>query len=42
MNENRLEALNNAVRHRLATETPEDIVKAAELYLAFLEGEKDK
>lgn len=35
--ENRLEALNNAVRHRLQTETPADIVEAAEKYLKFLQ-----
>ncbi len=38
MNEERLEALNNAVRHRLATETPDDVVVAAEKYLQFLVG----
>ena len=36
--EDRVEALNSAVRHRLATETPDDVVTAAEKYLKFLQG----
>ena len=37
--EDRVEALNNAVRHRLASETPDDVVQAAEKYLKFLQGD---
>ncbi len=37
--ENRVEALNSAVRHRLASETPYDVVTAAEKYLKFLQGD---
>ena len=37
---NRVEALQNAVRHRLREETPKDIVKSAEEYFEFLQGEK--
>lgn len=40
--DNRAEALNNAARHRLGTEKPEDVVKAAELYFAFLQGDESK
>lgn len=40
--EDRVEALNNAVRHRLSTEKPDDIVKAAEKYFKFLQGDEDK
>lgn len=36
----RVEALGHAVRHRLTSETPDNIVKAAEKYLAFLQGTK--
>ena len=36
----RIEALGHAVRHRLSSETPDNIVKAAEKYLAFLQGTK--
>ena len=35
--ENRREALNLAVRHRLREERPEQVVKTAEKYLAFLQ-----
>lgn len=37
--QNRVEALNNAVRHRLKEETPAQIVAAAEQYFRFLEGD---
>lgn len=40
--EDRREALNNAVRHRLNTETPANIVAAAEKYLKFLQGNKNR
>lgn len=40
--ENRVEALNHAVRHRLATETPANIVTAAGLYLNFLRGKGEE
>lgn len=39
--QNRIEALNNAVRHRLKDESPDDIVEAAQKYFEFLQGEKD-
>lgn len=39
---NRINALDNAVRHRLKEETAEDCVKAAEKYFEFLQGTKDK
>lgn len=35
---NRVEALNNAVRHRLKEEAADDVVKSAEKYFAFLQG----
>ena len=35
---NRVEALANAVRHRLKEETPDQVVEAAEKYFAFLQG----
>ena len=35
---NRVEALQNAVRHRMREETPADVVRSAELYFAFLQG----
>jgi hypothetical protein len=38
--ENRVEALNNAVRHRLRNETPNDVVKSAQKYFDFLQGKK--
>lgn len=34
----RVEALNNAVRHRLKEETPDDVVKSATKYFEFLQG----
>ncbi len=37
--QNRIEALANAVRHRLKEETPEDIVKSAQKYFEFLQGD---
>jgi hypothetical protein len=37
---NRVEALANAVRHRLKEETPEQVVKAAQQYFEFLQGQK--
>lgn len=37
---NRVEALANAVRHRLKEETADDVVKSAEKYYAFLQGNK--
>ena len=37
----RVEALNNAVRHRLANETPSNVVEAAKKYLQFLQGGED-
>ena len=37
--QNRIEALANAVRHRLREETAEDIVKSAEKYYEFLQGD---
>ena len=36
--QNRIEALANAVRHRLKEESADDIVKSAEKYFQFLEG----
>ena len=38
----KLEALNNAVRHRLASESPDDIVNAAQKYYEFLKGTSEK
>jgi len=35
---NRVEALANAVRHRLKEETPEQVVSAAQKYFEFLQG----
>ena len=35
---NRVEALANAVRHRLKEETPEQVVAAAQKYFEFLQG----
>ena len=37
---NRIEALANAVRHRLKEETPEQVVQAAQKYFEFLQGSK--
>lgn len=39
--QNRIEALANAVRHRLKEETSDDIVKSAEKYFQFLQGDKE-
>ncbi len=39
--QNRFEALANAVRHRLREETAEDVVESAEKYLKFLHSESD-
>lgn len=38
INETRLEALGMAVRNKLRDETATDVVKSAEKYLAFLQG----
>ncbi len=38
---NRIEALSNAVRHRLREETADDIVKSAEKYFEFLQGKDE-
>ena len=35
---NRIEALNNAVRHRLREEKPDEVVIAAQKYFNFLQG----
>lgn len=35
---NRVEALNNAVRHRLREETADDVVKSAQKYFEFLQS----
>jgi len=37
--QNRTEALQNAVRHRLKDEKADDVVRSAEKYFKFLEGE---
>lgn len=37
---NRVEALANAVRHRLKEETADDVVKSAQKYFEFLQGKK--
>lgn len=37
---NRVEALANAVRHRLREETADDVVKSAQKYFEFLQGKK--
>lgn len=39
---NRVEALANAVRHRLKEETPEQVVQAAQKYFEFLQGNAPK
>ena len=36
---NRIEALANAVRHRLKEETADDVVASAEKYFKFLQGD---
>ncbi len=38
-NKNRIEALANAVRHRLKDETADDIVESAKKYFKFLQGD---
>jgi hypothetical protein len=35
---NRIEALANAVRHRLREESPDEVVIAAQKYFTFLQG----
>lgn len=35
---NRVEALNNAVRHRLKEESADDVVNSAQKYYEFLRG----
>lgn len=40
--QNRVEALNSAVRHRIKEETADDIVKSAQKYFNFLQGEPDE
>ena len=35
---NRIEALANAVRHRLREESPDEVVLAAQKYFNFLQG----
>lgn len=37
--DNRVDALHEACRHRLAKETADDVVKNAEKYYGFLQGE---
>ena len=37
--ENRVEALHEAARHRLADEKADDVVANAEKYFAFLQGD---
>ena len=39
--QNRIEALANAVRHRLKEESADDIVKSAEKYFEFLQGDSE-
>lgn len=39
---NRVEALANAVRHRLKEETADDVVKSAQKYFEFLNGTTPK
>ena len=38
---NRVEALSCAVRHRLKDESPDDCVEAAQKYFDFLQGGED-
>lgn len=40
--ENRIHALNEAARHRLANEAAEDVVKNAEAYFNFLQGSDEE
>ena len=37
--QDRIEALANAVRHRLKEETADDVVESAKKYFKFLQGE---
>jgi len=37
--QNRTEALQNAVRHRLKEETADNVVESAEKYFKFLQGD---
>ena len=39
--ENRVEALHEAARHRLADEKASDVVSNAERYFAFLQGKEE-
>lgn len=39
---NRVEALGNAVRHRLREENADEVVKAAQKYFEFLQGNAPK
>lgn len=39
---NRVEALNNAVRHRLREDSADDVVKSAQKYFEFLQGTAPK
>ena len=39
-NQNRVEALREAARHRLAKETAADVVSNAEKYFEFLQGDE--
>ena len=39
--QNRIEALREAARHRLAKETADDVTANAEKYFEFLQGKKD-
>jgi hypothetical protein len=36
----RMNAMDNAVRHRLKEESPEQVVQAAQKYLDFLQGKR--
>ncbi len=40
--ENRVEALHEAARHRLADESATDVVENAQKYFEFLQGNDDK
>ena len=40
--QDRIEALANAVRHRLKEESADDIVKSARKYYEFLQGEESE
>lgn len=39
---NRIEALNNAVRHRIREENADEVVKNAQKYFEFLQGNAPK